>query len=68
MKEEIATAVDVAVQTVANKINDFSNFNNVAKNGKTLANHEEQDFQIPLYNDFRSQSNKQHYARIKPFN
>ena len=43
-QEEIAAAVDVAVQTVANKISDFSNFGNLAKNGKTHANHEEQDF------------------------
>jgi predicted transcriptional regulator len=57
-QEEIAAAVDVAIQTVANKINDFSNFSNVAKNGKTLVIHEEQEFQIPVYNVYTNNVNQ----------
>lgn len=49
-QEEIAAAVDVSSGTIANKIEDFLNFGNIAKNEKTLANHEEQEFQVPLYN------------------
>ena len=49
-QEEIAEAVQVTQQTIDNKINDFTNFGNLAKNCKTLANHEDSDFQIPLYN------------------
>jgi predicted transcriptional regulator len=36
-QEEIAEAEDVAVQTVSNKIGDFSNFGQMSKNGKTTA-------------------------------
>lgn len=49
-QEEIAAAVDLTRQAITQKIDDYANFGNLAKNCKTLANHEEQDFQVPLYN------------------
>lgn len=52
-QEEIATAVDLPRQTVTDKINIFADMSNLAKSGKTLANHEEDGFQIPLFNLWR---------------
>lgn len=49
-QEEIAEVVGIASGTVANKFNDFLNLSNLAKNEKTNADHEDSDFQIPLYN------------------
>lgn len=39
-QEEIAAAVDMTQKSIANKIEDFSNLGNIAKNTKTLANQE----------------------------
>jgi len=49
-QEEIAAAVDMPQKTVGDRIANFSDFGNLAKSAKTHANHEEQDFQVPLYN------------------
>lgn len=49
-QEEIAEVVSLSQKTIDNKIEEISNFGNLAKNTKTLANHEDSDFQIPLYN------------------
>lgn len=48
--EEIAVEADVGETTVIRKTDDFIHLGNLAKMEKTLANHEDQDFQIPLYN------------------
>ena len=49
-QEEIAAAVDMPRKTVGDRIANFSDLGNLAKSAKTHANHEEQEFQVPLYN------------------
>ncbi|HMY91183.1 MAG TPA: hypothetical protein PLM85_11105 [Nitrosomonas sp.] len=49
-QEEIAEAAGVPQKTAGDRIANFSDFGNIAKSAKTLANHEDSDFQIPLYN------------------
>jgi hypothetical protein len=41
-QEEIAQVVDLTRQAITQKIDDYANFGNLAKNCKTHANHEEQ--------------------------
>ena len=48
-QEEIAAAEDVAVQTISNRIEGFSKFAHLSKNGKTHAEYLD-DFATPVYN------------------
>jgi hypothetical protein len=55
-QEEIAEAEDVAVQTVSNRIGDFSNFGQMSKIGKPAAANHLTDFDPPIYNIWKQQT------------
>ncbi|HMV13099.1 MAG TPA: hypothetical protein PJ996_09120 [Nitrosomonas sp.] len=49
-QEEIAEVAGADQATIKRKVDDFMQNSNLAKMHKTLANHEDSEFQIPLYN------------------
>jgi hypothetical protein len=53
--EEIAEAEDITQQMVSGKIEDFTNFGRLAKNGKTKAEFLD-DFDPPVYNVWKQQT------------
>lgn len=57
-QESIAEEVGVAQQTIANWINEFTNFGNVAKIGKNLANYIDNDFSPFLHDTWRCKAER----------
>lgn len=49
-EQEIADKVGIAQKTVSNKVENFSNFSQMAKITKLEATYQEEDFKPPIYN------------------